>query len=289
MGRARIGYWKKLLCLLLAVIIASLIWVSNQPFAQAYPLIARVNLIAQANPITNLLERIRALFAPPRQVRPTGRTKGGAGRGRFCPITNETMAALVPSAKDIPDTLQDKIAEVTAAEIVWGITVEERPTFWFYIPYQADEILNLAEFMLLDVEKHPVLPQPITIQLPDVPGFVQLQVPYSLEVGKPFNWYLSIICDDQKPSRNPSVRGWIQRIEPSSQLLTALDNVESKRSHIPYLENGIWFEGVARLAENHHRYRDDVVIQRDWIDLLDFLGLARLANAPVVDCCDISD
>jgi Domain of Unknown Function (DUF928) len=283
MGRVKTGVWKSLLCLLLAVVVASLVLFPFQPSAQAYP------LIAQTNPITNLLERIQALFAPPRQARPTGRTKGGAGRGRFCPVTNETMAALVPGTKELPDALQDKIAEVTAAEIVFGKTVEEHPTVWFYIPYQADETLNLAEFMLLDADKHPVLPRPISIQLSNVPGFIQLQIPYSLEINKLYNWYFSIICDDQKPSRNPGVRGWIQRVEPSSQLLTALGETELTRSHIPYIENGIWFESVSRLAENRRRDAEDPMVQRDWVGLLEFLGLARLSDVAIADCCDISN
>ncbi|MBD1871545.1 DUF928 domain-containing protein [Cyanobacteria bacterium FACHB-471] len=251
-----------------------------QPAALANP------VIAQSNPITNVLQRIRGLLtSTPQSGAPTGRTKGGAGRGRFCPTTQFSVSALVPSIQGNEQNSQDGSARVAEPEIVFGTTVEANPTFWFYVPYQAEESLRTASFVLLDDQERPVLPEPILISFSNTPGIIRFQLPYSLAVNQLYNWYFSILCDPLKPSRNSGVRGWIQRVDPSTELLAELEHRDSVRPYMPYAENGIWFEAVTYLARSYYQNADNSAYQQDWADLLDSIGLSELRNAPIVDCC----
>jgi len=267
--------WKNFLSLLListALLFFSLIL---QPTALANPLIAQSN----SNPITQVLRRVQALFSPSSvqgQGAPAGRTKGGAGRGRLCPATQFPVSALVPSLQSDRESLPDRLAQVTAPEIVFGKTVELNPTFWFYIPYEVGESLKTASFMLLDDQEHPVLPEPILIPLANTPGIIEFQLPHSLKLNQLCNWYFSVLCDPFKPSRNAGVRGWVQRIEPDAELITALQRVDLKYQYLAYAEQGIWFDMVTHLAKLYYGNQEDLVYRRDWIGVLDFLGLSEL-------------
>jgi hypothetical protein len=64
-------------------------------------------------------------FSPPQlhpRGRPTGRQKPGGSKGD-CPVVETPLTALIP----LPDQ-------------VWGLTTQEYPTYWFYIPYTANQI-----------------------------------------------------------------------------------------------------------------------------------------------------
>ncbi|NJR66226.1 MAG: DUF928 domain-containing protein [Leptolyngbyaceae cyanobacterium CRU_2_3] len=64
---------------------------------------------------------------------PGGRQRGGGSRGD-CPLITQPLTALAPE---------------TVAGAVGGLTTEDHPTFWFYVPYAlTDE--HPAEFVLLD-------------------------------------------------------------------------------------------------------------------------------------------
>jgi len=259
--------WKRIIILTLILVVSSL-------------LIFPLTPVAQANPFQQLVERVRLLIDPPPRSTPTGRRQGGAGRGRFCPFMDIPVSAFVP-------VRQSNVAGAIATEFVWGTTVEERPTFWFYVPYAPTEGLNTAKFVLLDADKNPVFSQPIFISLAGTPGITSFRFPepYSLEVDKLYNWYFSIVCDAEKPSRNPGVRGWVQRVAASPELVADLNQAAPTQKYIAYAENGIWFEMVTDLAENLNRAPTSATLQTDWMAILEELGLTALQDTSIVNCC----
>ena len=73
---------------------------------------------------------------PPNQGAPHGRARGGASRRGKC-AKYEDLTALVPST----------------SEVVWGLTVAEHPTFWFFIPETLTAEFPV-EFTLLDEDNN---------------------------------------------------------------------------------------------------------------------------------------
>lgn len=271
--------WQQSLRLLLIATICLIVFVI-QPAALANP------IIAQGNLITNVIERIQSLIrshSTSRSNAPTGRTRGGAGRGPLCPFIEVPLRAIVPVSQDVK-------TGTSAAEVVLGTTIEERPTFWFYVPYSAAKGLDTAKFVLLDADQN-LVSQPILVSLSGTPGIVSFHLPeaYSLEVDKLYNWYFSIVCDAAKPSRNPGVRGWVQRIAANPELTADLDRVAPLERYIAYAENGVWFEMVTDLAENLDRNPTNATLQADWTALLEELDLAALQDSPIADCCTLKD
>jgi Domain of Unknown Function (DUF928) len=285
-----------------------------------YPLQAQAQARSQQNQnaFQVALERIQSLFVQPTKLgAPVGRTRGGAGRGRCSAIATSpsnqsdigelTLTALIPPISKSLNRVE-QLPKSESSQVVWGKTLEEYPSFWFYIPFVYKESeLEYAKFVMLDEDRHIVV-GPIFFQLPnklDVggkPSIAELTLPANLkplEKNKQYNWFFSIICDERKPSRNPSVTGWIQR-----EALPFL----APQDYMYYARSGIWYDAVTHLVESRQialQAQVKVVspsteksittpqsqIQEDWVSLVQSVSWSiklndklsyEIANAPIV-------
>ncbi|NET59662.1 MAG: DUF928 domain-containing protein [Symploca sp. SIO2E6] len=82
-----------------------------------------------------------------------GRRRGAGTRQGYC-SSDERLIALMPGTN-------------------LGLTVAERPTFWFYVPYQGDKLE--AEFLLEDNEGNEVYQE--IVALNNTPGIVKVSLP----------------------------------------------------------------------------------------------------------------
>jgi len=121
---------------------------------------------AQSNRQSNLFARIQRFFLGSRpQGTATDRKRGGSVRDR-CPNIQPPLLALVPSTPDgIPFVEK---------------TIQDRTTFWFYIPFVPTSSRN-AEFAIIDEAEKDVYAAkfPLTQQ----PGIVRLQLPTTQNYG----------------------------------------------------------------------------------------------------------
>ncbi|MBD1821002.1 DUF928 domain-containing protein [Cyanobacteria bacterium FACHB-DQ100] len=213
-----------------------------------------------------------ARFVPPplpRRGAPSGHPQGGASRGK-CPVASSQLTALVPVLPKTPDRL-----DVTP---VWALTVSDRPTFWFYVPYPLTS--NLATEFVLQDEQGKYLYQTALTQSGTTPGIVSVTLPNTvspLEVGKLYHWYFLIYCT---PSNPMFVDGWIER-RPDASRQSVLSREQVQR----YAANGIWYDAVTTLAQLRRQKPKDSTLAQDWTDLLQSAGLGAIAGAPIVDCC----
>ncbi|WP_193199197.1 DUF928 domain-containing protein [Nostoc sp. MG11] len=207
----------------------------------------------------------------PRKGAPTGRRRAGAGRNPECPSSLTRLTALVPG---------------DGGESVLASTVAEHPTFWFYVP-ELPETVRSAEFVLQvldgqDVQN--VYRTPLT--LPGKPGVISITLPpqpqYSLKADKKYNWYFHIYCGDpQKTSDNFYVDGFLQR-EVLTQALDSQLKAVKPREYIAYSANQIWHDALTNLGQLRRTNPQDATVNKDWVDLLNAVGLQDLAKEPIV-------
>lgn len=213
-----------------------------------------------------------ARFVPPplpRRGAPSGHPQGGASRGK-CPVASSQLTALVPVLPKTPDR-PDAIP-------VWALTVSDRPTFWFYVPYPLTRDLA-TEFVLQD-EQGKYLYQTSLAQSGTPPGVVSVTLPATvppLEVDKRYHWYFLIYCTASNPM---FVDGWVER-KPNALSQTALSREQAQR----YAANGIWYDALTTLAQLRRQKPQDSTLTQDWTNLLQSAGLGTIAPAPLVDCC----
>jgi hypothetical protein len=158
---------------------------------------------------------------------------------------------------------------------------------WFYVPYSATDIPK-AELMVLDENQRPMLEKPIIVQLSGTPGIMGITLPSTakpLEFEQKYRWYFELVCDPENPSNNPTVDGWIQRVQPSQELMTQLENSPTQSSYLMYAENGIWYDTVTNIIQTMAVNPSDATLTQDWSDLLEAVGLQELREASLTDCC----
>jgi len=163
-----------------------------------------------------------------------------------------------------------------------GLTVEEHPTFWFFVPYQFNNTSG-GEFALQDEANKDVYRT--SFKLPQTAGIVSLIVPstVTLELNKSYQWYFKIYCNRQNLSNPVFVRGWVQREALKPDLERVLQATDDKRSRIAiYAQNSIWYSALTELAKLHFAEPKNTVFINDWVNLLRDVGLENLAQEPIV-------
>lgn len=235
------------------------------------------------------------------------RPKGGGGRGN-CPSLASIgkdiqLIALIPEA-NISESKPDFSSlgtKKSSSKVVWSDTLKHRPSLWFYTPYKYEERtqVKFAKLALIDENKRLVTRPPFLFQLPKESGIVQVQIPINLEINQPYKWFFSVVCDENKPSRNPSVSGWIQKVS-SNQAGFVLETSEETLTRIdyPYLaERGLWFDAFTRLTEVYQATIPATDINEDWLAVFQALELGddqttrEVSQAPIfkLNCVSRTD
>ena len=212
--------------------------------------------------------------------RPTGRTT--TSRRGPCSDLNPSLIALVPVTQQAVNQVPDS----TSSQNGLGVTVAEYPVFWFYIP-QLPANMGYAEFMVQDENKNNFLDQRVRIQLPGKPGIIGFRLPSTkpLDIGKEYLWSFSIVCNPQRPSENPFVYGWVQRIPLTSSLTQQLEAAKDDRKRLEiYASNGIWHETLTLLAKLRCDNPNDLQLSNEWSKLLQDIGLTEIDREPIAQC-----
>ena len=187
--------------------------------------------------------------------RPNTRTPGATRTS--CPIVDRSMTALVPEEM--------------------GLTVSNSPTFWFYIPYNSQEV-QTGEFVLQD-EKGEKDIYRTTFKFSATPGIVSLplpeNLPKSLEIERPYLWSLLVFCNPEDKDDNLALEGYVKRVKGNSNFQVYTD----------YAKKGIWHDALTDLAERRGDKPQDPKLEEDWKILLKAVQLEDLAEEPMKRCC----
>ncbi|MBD1930037.1 DUF928 domain-containing protein [Trichocoleus sp. FACHB-90] len=259
-------------------------------FAISWALLACTRLQAQPVDPVLLVQRLdlnpsgqsneALIFAaplPPADIGEPGR-RSEAGSRRVCEEMDEQrsmsekklLTALVPVYPAY---------QPLNAELVWGATTAEHPTFWFYVPYQPP---FSGTFTLRDKDGKLIYQTDVT--LPKTPGVVSLPLPStapSLKVGEQYHWYFKVYCKPQQQQPPVFVEGWIQRNSLNPALESQLEKATPRDRVALYATNGFWYEALT--VASQLRRTDPKAL--DWAALLQSVGLDSIAKEPIVECC----
>jgi hypothetical protein len=157
-------------------------------------------------------------------------------------------------------------------------TVAAHPTLFIYIP-ETGQFVE-AELAVYDGEDNTVYRK--NLLLPNTPGILRLSLPetVSLEIGKNYRWYFSLMCDSDERSREPFVQGWFQRTELNPELETMLkQETDLLEQALLYSQAKIWHETLTLMADLRESN------PAEWEELLKSVELEDISRQPFVDCC----
>ncbi len=165
-----------------------------------------------------------------------------------------------------------------------GATVQEYPSFFVFIPQALDTIENLsAEFAIIDQQDNIIYET--VIQLPQQASILQIDLPNtesstSLEINQTYQWYFAVRSDLETVE---TVSGAIQRVELSSELVKALENITPQQRLEIYQKEGIWYETLSTLAEILKTKPNKLELMSQWQNLLKSVGLEDIVKFPLAE------
>jgi hypothetical protein len=189
------------------------------------------------------------VYKPPLRGAPGGRLGGGT-RGTGSDVF--VLSALAPDHS--------------------GLTLQEQPSLYWYISKPTS---LPVEFTIMD----PTTVQPILemrIPSPVAAGIHRIRLAdhgIRLAPDRVYRWYLAIVPDTGRRSRDILAGGTIQRVEPTAELSTRLR--EGRPDDVPsiYAEAGLWYDALAAMSELIERDPGDAQLRQRRAALVAQIGL----------------
>lgn len=212
---------------------------------------------------------------PPPSTDAPGQRRGGGSRG----CLNETTQNVQLESK----LLTALVPEYSSLRVVWGLTTQQRPTFWFYVPYTSD---SFYAKLIIEDEKDQTFYKTSLTQRPGIIGITLPPTSSPLKSGKQYRWYFNIYCK-QNNKFLTSVEGNVQLLALKPNVQGQLSKATPKQQVALYAANGIWYDALTTLANLRRTFRQDTNLASDWASLLESVNLQNLVTEPILDCCKL--
>ena len=209
------------------------------------------------------------LFTPSKGNSAPRQASGGASRVGSHYLNPSTVAVGGPAA-----------LIALLPQSFYGTTVSERPTILVYIPASNAEE---AVFSLKDEAGN--IQYKMTIPVALKAGVIAVKLPAdapALAVGKNYQWFLALKVNGTLGPSTPYVDGWIQRIQPTAELVTAMQQEDALKQATTFGKNGVWYDCVATMAVLHTAQPRNAAIIKQWEELLSSVSLQDIATVSLV-------
>ncbi len=157
-----------------------------------------------------------------------------------------------------------------------GLTASEQPSLYWYI--SAATALPV-ELTVMDPDTTQPLLE-LRVATPIEAGIHRLRLSdhgVRLAPGRAYRWYVAVVPDSGRRSRDILAGGAIQRVNPSGEMAARLG--QARREELPsiYAEAGLWYDALTAMSELIESAPDDAGLRRQRAALLTQIGL------PLVD------
>lgn len=217
------------------------------------------------DPATKIVTAFNITFDPPDRSQPRT-TKGGASRGDQCAIDSQEI--VLPFMPLLPTTNH-------------GLTTAAHPTLVAHIPDTSAQ----SVFLNIQDENEEAIYQNV-LPIGDRYGIVGIAVPQeapALQTGKTYKWSVALMCNNKLRPDSPVIEGYIERIQPESELTAQLEGATPVEMAALYAKAGIWYETVATLAQLREAEPQNQELINAWDSVLDSVGLEKVANAQLME------
>ena len=153
-----------------------------------------------------------------------------------------------------------------------GLTASEQPSLFWYI--SAATALPV-ELTVMDPDTTQPLLE-IRVATPIEAGIHRLRLSdhgVRLALGRAYRWYVAVVPDSGRRSRDILAGGAIQRVDPSGEMAARLG--QARREELPsiYAEAGLWYDALTAMSELIESTPDDSALRRQRAALLTQIGL----------------
>lgn len=243
---------------------------------QAKFLLTRIGILTTVTILLGWQLGLQAKNPPPLEVAvdfpsapdrgaPSRTGDGGTRSATSCITSNKgTMTAIVPSNN------------VTT-------TVATNPSIFVYLPANK---AKSGEITLSDAAGNDVYSSKFAMS--NTGGIIKIDLPNILQTGQMYNWQVVLNCTGELDvvdlGSNPFVQGKIEAVQMSADLQAKLATVSgtSLEAAKLYAQAGIWQETLKTLASLRNEY------PKEWVELLQSVGLTSISQENIINCCQVS-
>ncbi len=188
-------------------------------------------------------------YIPPRRGAPGGRVGGGTrGSGREVFV----LTVLAPDHS--------------------ALTTNDQPSLYWFISKATSLPIEVTVMDLRTTE--PVLET--RLAGPVAPGVHRIRLAdygARLELGVPYRWFVTIVPDSNRRSKDILAGGAIERVDPPDGLPAKLAEGGKEEAAFFYAEAGVWYEALAAISELIESSPNDVALRKQRAALLAQVGL----------------
>jgi hypothetical protein len=158
-----------------------------------------------------------------------------------------------------------------------GLTANRQPSlYWFLSANTAFPV----EFTLIEQKAVKPLVEE-RLAPPKRPGIHSIRLAdygITLEEDRVYQWFVTLIPDPERRSKDLLSGGFIQRVEPSRELREKLDRGKRKEAVHLYAEAGLWYDAFMTVCHMIESSPDDARLQQMRASLLEQVGLGHIAE-----------
>ena len=157
-----------------------------------------------------------------------------------------------------------------------GYTTLEQPTLYWYLAERTTTpiVFTIREERsvepLVDVE----LPSPSEA---GVQAVRLAEHGVKLRLGTSYQWFISLVPDPARRSRDFTVGAWISRREPDDALRARLAGAENTSKESVYAQSGLWYDAIGALSSRIASAPSDRKLREERAALLEQVGLSEVA------------
>ena len=218
------------------------------------------------------------LFQPPLEETPPEDTEGGGSRD----ASNSCDRNITQRSKSAGDrTTLTAIAPINDD----GLTTLSHPTFWLDLPETSAEqaIVLIKEGSNSNWHQLATHSQQ-SVNVAGKAGIIGIKLAQdapALEIGKNYQWVVTLVCRDRPNPNDPLVTAGIKRVD-ESQITMNLPTTSTQLDRASlYAEKGIWYDALNILVAEKSSLSDWNNI---WVEYLQSGGLSNdIARKPIVE------
>ena len=153
-----------------------------------------------------------------------------------------------------------------------ALTVSEQPSLYWFISSATSLPIEVTVMDLRTTQ--PVLEA--RLSSPITPGVHRIRLAdhgVRLEPGVPYRWFVTIVPDSNRRSKDILAGGAIERVEPPEGLDAKLAQASKDKAPLLYAEAGVWYEALTAISDLIESAPDDAVLRKQRATLLAQVGL----------------
>jgi len=153
-----------------------------------------------------------------------------------------------------------------------ALTVSEQPSLYWFISSATSLPIEVTVMDLRTTQ--PVLEA--RLAAPITPGVHRIRLAdhgVRLEPGVPYRWFVTIVPDSDRRSKDILAGGAIERVEPPEGLDAKLAQASKEKAPFLYAEAGVWYEALTAISDLIEIAPNDAVLRQQRATLLAQVGL----------------